>query len=143
MKSKKQKFLKLPEFPGGKDELKKYIRDNLQYPELAKQNGIEGIVHLSAEIDDNGNVLKILIYKGLGYGCDEEAIRLISNIRFGSVKNRGRRVKITRKFRIEFKLPPRLPIRYELKSDFVEKDAKNKKDKENKEEKGYTYTIQF
>ena len=62
---KKKSFLKLPEYPGGKVALKKFIADNLIYPTEAQKSGIEGIVYLSAEIDDNGNVREVIVSKGL------------------------------------------------------------------------------
>jgi TonB family protein len=100
----KKKFLKLPEYPGGKEEFRKYILGHLVYPEKALQEKIEGIVYVSAQIDDNGEVLDVKVEKGLGYGCDEEAVRLIQGLHFGGVKNQGIRLKTRKKFRIEFKL---------------------------------------
>ena len=102
---KHKKFLKYPEFPGGKEEFKKYIKESLIYPKEALENKIEGVVFLNAEINDNGLVTNVNIEKGLGYGCDEEAKRLLSGCKFGGVKNRGVRVKTRKKFRINFKLP--------------------------------------
>lgn len=136
MKKQEKKFIKLPEYPGGKDALRKYIKENLRYPEEAKNNRIEGIVYLTAEINDNGEIKDVYIEKGLGYGCDEEAIRLLRNIHFGGVKNRGIRLKTKKRFRIEFKLPKQSNIQYVYKS----------KNKENKEETKsippkYSYTI--
>lgn len=136
MKTNKKVFLKLPEYPGGKEELNKYLRENLQYPELARINREEGIVYVKAEIDDDGVVSKILIEKGLGFGCNEEAIRLISGIRFGNVKNRGKRVKITRKFRIEFKLPEVFSVKYNFLPGNEEKSSKPVAPSGN-----YTYTV--
>lgn len=106
VKNSTKKFLKLPEYPGGKEAFKKYIKENLVYPKEALEKRIQGIVYLKAEITDNGEVLNITVEKGVGAGCDEEAIRLIKNVRYTSVKNRGKRVKTKKKFRIEFKLPP-------------------------------------
>lgn len=100
----KKRFLKLPEYPGGKEEFRKYIHENLKYPEAAQQAGIQGVVHISAEINDNGEVLEVLVEKGLGHGCDEEAVRLIKGCHFGGVKNRGVRLKTRKKFRIPFQL---------------------------------------
>lgn len=111
---KTKHFLKLPEYPGGKEEFRKYILDNLKYPESAIKNNIEGIVHVSAEISDNGEVLSAHIDKGIGYGCDEEAVRLISGLHFGGVKNRGMRVKTKKKFKIQFR----------IKKDLAEKKQK-------------------
>ncbi|MCD6355300.1 MAG: TonB family protein, partial [Prolixibacteraceae bacterium] len=87
MKKSNKQFLKLPEYPGGKEAFKKYIKSNLVYPQKALEKRVEGTVFVIAEIDDNGNVLQIEIEKGIGSGCDEEAGRLIKNIRFGGVKN--------------------------------------------------------
>lgn len=132
----KKKFLKLPEYPGGKEALRKYIKENLVYPNLAIDKRIEGIVYLKAEIDDNGNVLNVWIEKGLGAGCDEEATRLIKNIQFTGVKNRGVRVKTKKRFRIEFKLPPQKKVNFNL--------VKTKPDsKKNVPDKTYTYTLKL
>ena len=106
VKNSTKKFLKLPEYPGGKEAFKKYIKENLVYPKEALEKRIQGIVYLKAEITDNGEVLNVFVEKGVGAGCDEEAIRLIKNVRYTSVKNRGKRVKTKKKFRIQFKLPP-------------------------------------
>lgn len=141
MKERHKKFLKLPEYPGGKEAFKKYIKSNLKYPKKALENRIEGIVHLSAEINDNGDVTGVSIENGLGHGCDEEAIRLIKDVHFGRVKNRGVRLKTKKKFKIEFKLPPPQKIRYNLtKSNSNDKETgKNESGKEKK----YSYSIKI
>ncbi len=100
----KKKFLKLPEYPGGKEELRKYINENLKYPEEAIKNKVEGFVLLTAQIDDNGEILTVSVDKGIGYGCDEEAVRLIEGLHFGGVKNHGMRLTAKKKFKIRFKL---------------------------------------
>lgn len=117
MKSSKKRFLKLPEYPGGKEAFRAYIKSNLKYPKKALEQRVQGIVYLSAEINDNGEVLEVNVENGIGAGCDEEAIRLIKNVRFGVVNNHGLRVKSKKKFRIEFKLPPENKISYHLVSD--------------------------
>ncbi len=126
----KKKFLKLPEYPGGKEELRKYVNENLKYPEEAVKNKIEGFVLLTAQIDDNGEVLSASVDKGIGYGCDEEAIRLIEGLHFGGVKNRGMRVTTKKKFKIQFKLKKDLQensstqrtIKYNYKTKIVSKE---------------------
>lgn len=142
MKRSKKKFLKHPEFPGGKEAFKKYIKENLKYPEGALQKKIEGTVQLIAEIDDNGDVGEITVEKGLGSGCDEEAVRLINNVQFGGVKNRGVRLKSKKKFRIEFKLPRKTTKKQKVSYSF--KKAKNKTKEKGSEEdnkSGFSYTI--
>lgn len=55
----------------------KYVKKNLKYPKSAKKAGVKGTVILQFMIDDKGRPTNILISKSLGYGCDQEAIRLI------------------------------------------------------------------
>lgn len=132
---KKKSFIRLPEYPGGKTDFKEYIRSSLQYPQKAIDNKTEGTVFISAEIDDNGNVGKVIVEQGIGDGCDEEAVRLIKGIKFGGVKNRGVRVKTRKKFRINFTLP-----KSNVKYNFV----KNKTEKPTGQQpKKYSYTIQI
>ncbi len=140
MKKPKKKFLNLPEFPGGKEAFKAYIKANLRYPEQARAKGTEGVVHLVAEIKDTGNVGSVEVEKGIGDGCDEEAVRLIKNVQYGGVKNRGMRVKTKRKFRIEFKLPPEKrpsSIRYTIKKT-VDGPKTTQKEKQS-----YSYKIKW
>ena len=134
MQNPKKIFLKLPEIQGGKEAFKKYIKKHLIYPKEALAKGVEGIVYLTAEINDNGEIERTWIEKGIGAGCDEEAMRLIGNIHFTKVKNRGRRVKIKRKFRIEFKLPPQKTVNYQVTN-------KKQENEPNSSGKTYSYTI--
>ena len=103
MPKKPDNFLKMPEYPGGKTALQKFIKEHVIYPEEAREAGVKGVVYLLAEIDDNGVVGEVKVSKGLGFGCDEEAIRVVKLMKFGSVSNRGRRLKTKKKFRIHFK----------------------------------------
>ncbi|VAW14907.1 hypothetical protein MNBD_BACTEROID01-2420 [hydrothermal vent metagenome] len=130
---KKKSFLKLPQYPGGKTALQKYIKENLIYPAEAKEAGIEGIVYLSAEIDDNGIIGGVEVAKGLGYGCDEEAIRLVKSIKFGGVTNRGKRLKTKKKFRISFKLgkQPKKKVSFSIKTETKKEDTTPKQTKYN------------
>lgn len=117
MKNKSQKFLKIPEYSGGKKAFREYIKENLIYPKEALNNKVQGIVYLVAEVDDNGRVFHVVVEKGIGAGCDEEAIRLIENIHYYAVRNKGVRVKTKKRFRIEFKLPPQ-PLQSENKINY-------------------------
>ena len=137
MKNPKRKFLKLPEYPGGKEAFKKYIKSNMIYPPEALKNKTEGIVHISAFIDDNGHASDITVEKGVGDGCDEEAVRLIKKTRFGGAKNRGVRLKTRKKFKIEFKLPEQQKITYQLTS------SSTKKPKDDTPAKTYSYTVKL
>lgn len=70
----------MPEFPGGMGELNNFIRQNLRYPVLAQENGISGKVYLQFVIDKYGKVSNIKVVRGIGGGCDEEAIRVINKM---------------------------------------------------------------
>lgn len=69
--------LPAPRPENGFDELRRYIRENLKYPEAARKNGTEGKVNLAFRIQADGTPGDFRIKKGLGDGCDEEAIRLL------------------------------------------------------------------
>lgn len=136
MKNHRKKFFQLPQIVGGKEALQKYIDDNLIYPEEARIKRIEGVVHIEAEIDDNGIVIKVDIIKGLAGGCNEEAIRLIKKVQFGGVKNKGFRVKTKKRFRIKFQLPPEKRVNYQLvvnKRESIKTEAP----------KSYSYKVQL
>ncbi len=114
---KQQKFINKPEYPGGHEALRRDIHKRLVYPPQALKNQIEGTVVVNYAVDQNGKVLKPEIEHGIGYGCDEEAIRIISSLKFGSVKNPGMKVKINKKTSIHFKRPPKQQtvVRYHVK----------------------------
>lgn len=61
----------------GTVDFKKYIDENLLYPETAKGKGIKGTVILELTISETGEIVSIDVKRSLGYGCDEEAIRLV------------------------------------------------------------------
>jgi TonB family protein len=64
---------------GGNNELKKYLENNLQYPENAIENKVEGNVTVLFTIEPNGNLTDFRVVRSLGFGCDEELIRLIKD----------------------------------------------------------------
>ena len=65
------------EIIGGNASLRRHIRKNIQYPEEAEANNIKGTVTLMVTVSPKGAITDIKVLEGLGYGCDEEAIRLI------------------------------------------------------------------
>ena len=109
----KKNFLKLPGYRGGSKAFKEFIANNLQYPKEALEAGVEGNVVVEYGINDNGDVISARVLKGLGYGCDEEALRLVRMLSFEKVKNRGVRVKVTTKTKIFFTLP-KVTINYSV-----------------------------
>ncbi|SHI95397.1 protein TonB [Hymenobacter daecheongensis DSM 21074] len=67
----------MPGFPGGDAAFAKFLRAKIQYPAEALNNGISGKVHISFVVDEAGHILDPKVVKGLGFGLDEEALRLV------------------------------------------------------------------
>ena len=67
----------LPEFPGGMAAWSKFLSKNLRYPSIAQENGVMGRVTVSFVVERNGEISAIKVLRGIGAGCDEEAIRVI------------------------------------------------------------------
>ncbi len=115
-KSKKRKFIKKPTYPGGTKALEAFIAQNLRYPEEALRNGVEGNVQVEYEVNEDGKVIRARVLRGIGYGCDEEALRLVRLLRYEGVRNRH--IHVTTRFTlvIRFRLPRRTPaVRYEYR----------------------------
>ena len=106
-KSKKTKhFLNQPQYPGGKKALLEFIRSHLQYPEDALQQRIEGIVTVTYQVTDEGEIENPTIIKGLCPSCNEEAIRLVKLLKYNKCSNRGVRLKSNCRVNIGFHLSP-------------------------------------
>ncbi len=67
----------MPEFPGGSQALLQYLATKIHYPELARENKVEGLVVVQFIIDEKGKISNVTVLRGIGGGCDEEAIRVI------------------------------------------------------------------
>jgi TonB family protein len=95
----------LPTFMDGQASISQYISSHLEYPKEAIKNKIEGTVILRFIIDRDGNVTKPTVFKGIGGGCDEEAIRIISNMpKWKPGKQNGKTVSVWYTLPIYFKL---------------------------------------
>lgn len=67
----------MPEFPGGMKAWANFLTKNLNYPSMAAENGISGRVLVSFVVEKNGEISNLKVIKGIGGGCDEEAMRVI------------------------------------------------------------------
>ena len=90
----------MPELIGGIEALQKEIK----YPEMARQAGVNGRVFVQFIVDENGNVSNPVVLRGIGGGCDEEAMRVIKTAKFKPGKQRGKAVKVRYVIPIVFKL---------------------------------------
>jgi TonB family protein len=69
-----------PEFPGGVKELFAFISSNLKYPLEAQKNDISGKVFIKFIVRKDGSISDLKVLKGLGFGCDEETVRVLSQL---------------------------------------------------------------
>jgi len=67
----------MPEFPGGAKEMIKFISSHLYYPSRAQEMGITGTVYLRFVVAKNGKIENIEVIRGIGGGCDEEAVKVL------------------------------------------------------------------
>lgn len=94
-----------PTFPGGRQEMMKFIKNNLQYPEKARNNAIEGNVVVQFVVGKSGGIRNIQVVKGLGYGTDQEAKRLVQHMpEWQPGEQKGKKVAVKVTFPIEFNL---------------------------------------
>ncbi|MDO9255156.1 MAG: energy transducer TonB, partial [Bacteroidales bacterium] len=67
----------MPYYPGGESERNKFLATNIVYPRQASENGIQGTVYVSFVVDSKGNLTDVKVLRGIGGGCDEEALRVV------------------------------------------------------------------
>ena len=121
-------FPELPEYPGGKKAFTTFLTENMRYPKRAVENNVEGDVYVRFNINDNGAVEDVKVEKGIGYGCDEEAERLVKMLEFGSARNRGYKLSVSKKIKIRFRLKN---IKKSLSYTYSSKASKNQNDTSN------------
>jgi TonB family protein len=71
---------KIPEFPGGIDALMNYLSKNIKYPKVARKNNIQGKVYIKFIVSADGSINDVTIIRGIGGGCEEEAVRVVENM---------------------------------------------------------------
>jgi TonB family protein len=75
----REPIVKLAEPEGGRRAYDKYLKNSLQYPQQALENKIKGRVTIQFTVATDGSLSDFSVFKGLGYGCDEEVIRLVKD----------------------------------------------------------------
>ena len=96
----------MPEYPGGELELRKFIAENVKYPEEAKTNKLQGKVFVQFVVDTNGDVTDAEIVRGTGYeSLDNEALRVVKTLpQWKPGKQRGQNVPVSYTVPINFQL---------------------------------------
>ena len=70
----------MPQFPGGDAKLLEYVATHIKYPQIARETGIQGRVFVGFVVEPDGSVSNVKILRGIGGGCDEEAVRVIKSL---------------------------------------------------------------
>ena len=97
----------MPTFNGGEPaiEFRKYIQQNLRYPEIAAENGISGRVFVQFAVNNRGRIVDAVVISGVDPSLDKEALRVImSSPPWTPGKQRGKEVKVLFTFPISFEL---------------------------------------
>lgn len=95
----------MPEPIGGMTAWNNYLNKNLKYPTPAKRMGVEGTVYISFIVNTDGSISDVELMRGIGAGCDEEAIRVITNApAWKPGKQSSRPVRVRMRLPIRFKL---------------------------------------
>ncbi|GAB4049959.1 energy transducer TonB [Spirosoma litoris] len=94
-----------PEYPGGISALMNFLGKNLNYPRSAASAGVSGRVFVSFVVNTDGSLTDIQILKGIGFGCDEEALRVMNKMpHWKPGKQSGRAVRVRYNLPIAFTL---------------------------------------
>ncbi len=95
----------MPSFPGGEAKLFQYLGENMKYPAMARDAGITGVVYVTFVVKEDGKIDGVRILRGVGGGCDEEAIRVVKSMpRWTPGKQRGKSVRVQYNLPIRFVL---------------------------------------
>jgi periplasmic protein TonB len=95
----------MPEFPGGDATRMKFLQENIRYPQLARESGIQGTVFVTFVVERDGSVTDVRVLRGIGGGCDEEAVRVIQQMpKWVPGRQRGQPV------RVQFNMPIRFTL---------------------------------
>ena len=95
----------MPAFPGGEAKLMEYVAKNVKYPQIARETGVQGRVYVNFVVEPDGSVSNVSVLRGIGGGCDEEAIRVVKNMpKWKPGKQRGKAVRVSYMLPVNFKL---------------------------------------
>ncbi len=96
---------KLPEMPDGIQGLMRYLTKSLNYPKSARKKGIEGKVFVQFVVEKDGSIVEVEVLKGIGGGCDEEAIRVVRECpTWQPAIQRGQKVRVRMTLPIVYRL---------------------------------------
>jgi len=96
----------MPEFPGGKMNLREVLKTNLIYPEIALKKGIQGTVYIRFVVSEDGSVADVKIEKGVDQTLDDKVLQVVKNLpKWRPGKQRGMPVKVSYEIPVRFRIP--------------------------------------
>jgi protein TonB len=95
----------MPSYRGGDAERQKFLADNIKYPPQAIETGIQGTVYVQFIVDSKGNITDVKMLRGIGGGCDDEAVRIVKMMpQWNPGKQNGKMVRVLFTMPVVFKL---------------------------------------
>lgn len=95
----------MPEFPGGMTALSEFVSRELRYPKEARKKGVEGRVVVTFVVEKDGTISNARVLRGIGSGCDEEAVRVVQQMPTWKPGQQG-----GKPVRVQFNLPIRFKL---------------------------------
>jgi TonB family protein len=127
----------IPQYPGGEAAMMEFVAKNVVYPKEAQDKGISGRVFVSFIVEKDGSVSNVELKRGIGGGCDEEAVRVISAMpKWTPGKMKGEPVRVSYQIPIFFKLDNGITSKNSLANSTYKGKGTGTKD-------GTTYTMEM
>lgn len=94
-----------PDFPGGQSAMYKFLGENIKYPAAAQRANVSGRVFVKFVVEKDGSIGAVEVLKGIGFGCDEEAIRVIKSMpKWNPGRQNGKNVRVFYNMPVVYKL---------------------------------------
>lgn len=94
-----------PQFPGGIQELMKYLQKNIKYPSICQEQGIQGRVIVQFVVEKDGSIADVQVIKAVNPYLDKEAVRVVSTMpKWSPGKQRGKPVRVRFTLPVTFRL---------------------------------------
>ena len=139
---KDKSFIKKPVYPGGMEAMRTFIKNEMAYPPEARKNKISGVVKLRYTVDYKGNVIDVKLVKSIGFGCDEEAERIVRLFKFKVAKNLKGKVQFHKTINIHFQYHEEKETTVAHSISYQYQTTSNKTD-EDDPQGGYHYQINW
>lgn len=96
---------KMPEFPGGMQELMKYLQKNIKYPSISQENGVQGRVIVQFVVNKDGSIVDPVVVKSVDPYLDKEALRVVKTMpKWSPGEQRGKPVRVKYTLPVQFRL---------------------------------------